>query len=106
MTFGDGAKGNMISSSLLKVPGMPKLENVLLMNGLKVNFISISQLCDKNLFVKFPKDKCSIIDITNTCYERKKIIRQLLYIDLFRNLLHHLVKQLMYLASKTRSHQS
>ena len=67
MTFGDCAKGTVIVSGLLKVPGMPKLENVFLVNGLKVNLINISQLCDQNLFVQFTKDKCSIIDITNTC---------------------------------------
>ena len=56
VTFGDGAKGSMIGSGLLKALGMPKLENVLLMNEIKVNIISISQLCDQNLFVKFTKD--------------------------------------------------
>ena len=54
ITFGDGAKGIEISGSLLKVPGMPKLDNVL-MNGLKINLISINQLCNQNLFVKFTK---------------------------------------------------
>ena len=97
MTFGDGDKGTVIGSGLLKVLSMPKLENVLLVNGLKVNLISISQLCDHNFFVQFTKDKCSVIDSTNTCYERKKIIKQFLFVDLFRNLLHHLVKQLRYL---------
>ena len=46
---------------------MPKLENVLLVDGLKVNLISISQLCDQNLFVKFTKNKCSGLDSTNSC---------------------------------------
>ena len=65
VTFGDGAKGTMIGISLLKVLGVPKLENVL-MNGLKVNLISISQLCDHNLFVQFTiKKKCSVTDSTN-----------------------------------------
>ena len=44
MTFNDGAKGTVIGSGLLKVLDMPKLENVLLVYGLKVNVISISQL--------------------------------------------------------------
>ena len=51
VTFGDGAKGTVISSGLLKVPSMPKLENVILGNGLKVNLININQLCDHNLFI-------------------------------------------------------
>ena len=66
MTFGDGAKGIVIGSGLLKVPSMPKLENVILVNGLKVNLISISQLCDQNLFIKLTKDKFLVIDNTNT----------------------------------------
>ena len=67
MTFDDGAKGTVIGSDLLKVPGMPKLENVILVNGLKVNLINISELCDQNLFIKCTKDKCSITNSTNTC---------------------------------------
>ena len=68
MTFGDGAKGLVIGSGLLKVPSMPKLENFLLMNGMMANFMSISQLRGHNLFFNFTKDKCySVIDNTNTC---------------------------------------
>ena len=52
VTFGGGTKSTMIGIGLLKVLGVPKLENVLI-NGLKVNLISISQLCDHNLFVQF-----------------------------------------------------
>ena len=46
MTFGDDAKGTVIDNDLLKVPRMPKLENVLFMYRLKVNLISISQSCN------------------------------------------------------------
>ena len=35
---------------------MPKLENVLLVLGLKVNLISISQLCDDNLLFQITKE--------------------------------------------------
>ena len=42
VTFDNEGKGIVLGSSCLKVPGMPKLENVLLMDGLKVNLISIS----------------------------------------------------------------
>ena len=34
VTFSDAAKGTVIGNGLLKVPGMPKLENVLFVNGL------------------------------------------------------------------------
>ena len=75
VTFDDGANGTLIGNGLLKVPGMPKLENVLLMNGLKVNLISISQLCDHNLFVQFTKYKCPIIDNTNACVMEGKSVK-------------------------------
>ena len=51
----------------LKVLGMPKLENVVLVNGLKVNLISISQLCDDNLLVQFTKGSCSVTNSPNSC---------------------------------------
>ena len=74
MTFGDGAKGVVIGIGLLKVPSMPKLKNVCLVNELKVNLISISQLCDQNLFVKFTKYKCSVIDSTKRFIMEGKIL--------------------------------
>ena len=67
VTFGDGFKGVVHGSGLLKVLGMPKVENVLLIEGLKSNLISISQLCDHNLFIKLTKNKYSMIDNSNTC---------------------------------------
>ena len=73
VTFGDGAKGAVIGSGLLNVLGIDKLEIVLLVNGLKVNLINISQFGDKNFFVKFTKDKCSVTDNINTCVMEGKI---------------------------------
>ena len=35
------------------VSGIPKLEEVLYVEGLKANLISISQLCENNLNVQF-----------------------------------------------------
>ena len=68
ITFSDGAKGTILGSGSLKIPSMPKLKNVLLVNGLKVKLISISQPCDQNLFVQFTKDNCSITtDSSNSC---------------------------------------
>ena len=51
--FRNGVKGKVHGPGLLDVPGMPKLEDVLLVEGLKANLISISELCDQDLFVKF-----------------------------------------------------
>ena len=76
VTFGDGTKGTMIGSGLLKVLGMPKLENVLLVDGLKTNLINISQLYDHNLSVKFTKNKFSVVYSFNTCVmEGKRLLK-------------------------------
>jgi len=55
VTFGDGAKGKNIGIGNLVKHGLPRLDDVLLVKGLIVNLISISQLCDLGLQVKFTK---------------------------------------------------
>ncbi|KAG9453164.1 hypothetical protein H6P81_006068 [Aristolochia fimbriata] len=65
VTFGDGAKGGVIGSETLNMEGLPSLKNVLLVKGLKANLISISQLCDQNLHVKFTKEGCRVADNRN-----------------------------------------
>ncbi|GAU37544.1 hypothetical protein TSUD_369920 [Trifolium subterraneum] len=47
VTFGDGAKGEIIGVGKLINKSLPKLENVLFVKGLTANLISISQLCDQ-----------------------------------------------------------
>jgi hypothetical protein len=46
VTFGDGAKGEIKGMGRLDCPGVPDLDDVLLVKGLTANLISISQLCD------------------------------------------------------------
>ena len=46
VTFGDGVTANVPGKGNLCVPGLLKLTNVWLVEGLKANLISISQLCD------------------------------------------------------------
>ncbi|XP_019158013.1 PREDICTED: uncharacterized protein LOC109154740 [Ipomoea nil] len=67
VTFGDGGKGQIIGSGTLNVTGLPQLTQVFLVKGLKANLISISQLCDDNLQVKFSKDSCHVYDQNNQC---------------------------------------
>ena len=67
VTFRDGAKGSVLGSSFLNVLEMPKLRDVLLAEGLKANMINISQLYYQNHFVKFTKDRCTMLD-QNWCY--------------------------------------
>ena len=72
VTFFDAGKGTVLGSDTLKVLGMPKLENVLLVVGLKVNLISISQLCDDNLFVQYTKGSYLVTDNSNLCVMKGK----------------------------------
>ena len=67
VTFGDGAKGTVLGCGSLKIPCMPKLENVLLVNGLKENFISINQLYDQNLLVQFTVGNFLVTNSSNSC---------------------------------------
>jgi hypothetical protein len=60
VTFGDGAKGEIKGIGKLHNNGLPKLDNVLLVKGLKANLISISQLCDQGLKVDFTKNECLV----------------------------------------------
>lgn len=60
-TFRDGAKGTVVGIRQLNVTGLAKLDNVLLVDDLTANLISISQLCDQDMTVNFSKDGCSIV---------------------------------------------
>ena len=60
VTFGGGAKGKIIGKGSLQVDGLPELTEVLLVDGLTVNLISISQLCDDGFSVSFGKDACEV----------------------------------------------
>lgn len=47
VTFGDNSKGKIIGVGSIGKNPSPIIENVLFVEGLKHNLISISQLCDK-----------------------------------------------------------
>ena len=46
----------------MSLPGLPDIANVLYVEGLKVNLLSISQICDQDFMVLFLKGKCLVID--------------------------------------------
>ena len=53
MTFGDNGKGRIIGHDSIGNNSSSLIENVLLVDGLKHNLLSISQLCDKCFKVIF-----------------------------------------------------
>jgi hypothetical protein len=66
VTFGDGSKSKVVGKGSVQAPGICTLENVLFVDGLKANLISISQMCDSHHEVIFSKDDCFISDISGS----------------------------------------
>ena len=60
VTFGDNKKGKIIGIGSIGKSNSLNIENVLLVDGLKHNLLSISQLCDKGNKVVFDKSRCTI----------------------------------------------
>ena len=57
VTFGDNAKGKIIGIGDVSNSSPPIIENVLLVDNLKHNLLSISQLCDNGYRVVFESSK-------------------------------------------------
>ncbi|XP_062104243.1 uncharacterized protein LOC133815415 [Humulus lupulus] len=60
VTFGDNSKGKILGIGDIGNIYSPCIKNVLLVDNLKHNLLSISQLCDKDFRVVFESSKCSI----------------------------------------------
>ena len=66
VTFGDNSKGNILGYGSVGNSSSPTIENVQLVDNLKHNLLSISQLCDKGYVVKFDSSCCKIKDIVSS----------------------------------------
>ncbi|XP_057811657.1 uncharacterized protein LOC131025894 [Salvia miltiorrhiza] len=66
VTFGGGAKGTILGKGVLNVTDFSKLKDMYLVEGLKANLISISQLCDAGMTVEFDKHLYEVFDDTNS----------------------------------------
>lgn len=60
VTFGDGAKDCVLGKGKLSCPCLPILEDILLVDGLIDNLISVSKLCDQDFQVSFSTNKCFV----------------------------------------------
>lgn len=60
VTFCDGAKGKIIRKGKLDYSSVHSLDDVLLIEGLIANLISIGHLCDQELCVKLNHYECII----------------------------------------------
>jgi hypothetical protein len=61
-TFGDDKKGKVLGTSVIKVNDCFTLNDVALVDRLRYNLLSVSQLCDADLSVFFHKSDLHILD--------------------------------------------
>ena len=62
VTFGDGSKSQIKGKGIISLPGLPNIANVLYVEGLRVNLLSISQICDQDFMILFSKGKCLVMN--------------------------------------------
>jgi hypothetical protein len=62
VTFGDDKKGKMLGTSVIKVNDCFTLNDVALVDRLRYNLLSVSQLCDADLSVLFRKSYSHVLD--------------------------------------------
>ena len=83
VTYGDNNKGRILGKGKVGAPPFTSIEDVLYVEGLKHNLLSISQLCDKGFKIKFTKDECLIEDeVTHEVILKGKRINNIFMISL------------------------
>ena len=56
ITFGDNNKGKIMGEGNIKNQHKTQIKNMLYVDGLKHNLLSISQLCDKGFKIEFNRN--------------------------------------------------
>ena len=62
VTFGDNLSSKIIGKGTIVVNNKIKVENVLLVENLKPNLLSVSQTCDQGHNYIFDLEKCEIME--------------------------------------------
>ena len=62
VTFGDESKSHIKGNGIISLPRLSDIANFLYVKGLRVNMLSISQICDQDFMVLFSKGKCLVMD--------------------------------------------
>ena len=62
MTFGDSSHSQVLGKGTVDIPRLPLLTNALYIKGLKVNLLSITQICDEDFLVQFSNKGCLILN--------------------------------------------
>ena len=80
--FGDNSQGRIIGKCNIGSNPSPLIENVFLVDKLKYNLVSISELCDKGYRINFEKYKCFIFDYSNNVIYTENRIANVYKIDI------------------------
>lgn len=64
INFGDGNKALICIKESISAPEILELKDVLYVEGIKDNFINISQICDNKYSFKFTQKKCTMYNST------------------------------------------
>ena len=67
VTFGDGNMGRVKDEGSICALGIPNLEEVLCVEGIKANLINISQLCENKLNVQFSQNVYKMFNLNGDC---------------------------------------
>jgi hypothetical protein len=62
VTFGIDKKGKVLGTDIIKVSGCFTLNDVTLVDMLRYNLLSVSQICDADLSVLFHKSNSHVLD--------------------------------------------
>ena len=62
VTFGGGSKSQIKGKGTISLPGLLDIANVLYVEGLRVNLLNISQICNQDFMVLFSKGKCLMLN--------------------------------------------
>ena len=57
-----GANHRLKGKGIISLSRLPNIANVQYVEGLRVNLLSISQMCDQDFMVLFSKGKCLVMD--------------------------------------------
>jgi hypothetical protein len=67
LTFGDDKKGKVLGTDVIKVNDCFTLNDVILVDRLRYNLLSVSQLVDADLSVLFRKLDSHVLDSSSKC---------------------------------------
>jgi hypothetical protein len=62
VTFGDDKKGKVLGTGVIKVNNCFTLNDIALVDRLRYNLLSVSQLCDADLSVLFQKSDLHVLE--------------------------------------------